>query len=121
MTLEAKPKVEWDGRDFRGEKCSPKTVRFMKANPEVYEWLKDRPRNSILSGSDAVQGLCEFLGLTPKQFLELDKKTARNKAWEYISTFKMQHPPKAIIQRNNIKSFYLYHNEEPLVFIPQKH
>lgn len=115
------PMVEWDGKDFRHEKCSPKTICFMKVYPKVFEWLKDRPRGSIKLGSNAIRGLCEFLGLEPKQFLKLDKKTARDKAWQYISSFKMQCPAKALIQRNWIQSFYYYHVEDKLPFIPGKH
>jgi len=120
---EPKPNVEneWNGKDFRGEKCKSRCLSFVNAHPKVLEWLKDLPRNSIELGSRVIRALCEFSNLTPEQFLELDKKTARDKAWQYLSSFKMQHPGKALIHKGWIKSFYLYHNEEPLVFIPTKH
>jgi len=115
------PKVEWDGKDFRGNKCWPKDIRFMRAHPKVLEWLKDRPKGSIHNSCTTLEALSKFLGLTPQQFLELDKKAARDEAWRYISSFKMQHPAKAIIHKAWIQSFYYWHNEEKLAFIPHKH
>ena len=117
--LEAK--VEWDGKDFRGNKCFPKDIRFMRVHPKILEWLKDRPKGSIHNNCQTLEALSKFLGLTPQQFLELDKKAARDEAWRYISSFKIQHPAKALIHKACIQSFYYWHNEEKLAFIPHKH
>ena len=123
MALEkfTKKKNEWNGKDFRGETIHPKYVAFIRQHPKVFEWAKDRPESTIANAAQALEGLSKFLGLTPEQFLELDKKAARDKAWEYLSSFKMQHPGKALVHRNSIQSFYYWHNEEKMPFIPRKH
>lgn len=115
------PMLEWNNKDFRHEKLSPKYAAFIRQHLKVFEWLKDKPKNSMELGCAALIGLCKFSSLTPEQFLELDKKAARDKAWQYLSSFKMQHPAKAMIYRSWIQSFYYFHVEEKLPFILGKH
>ena len=118
--IEAKAKA-WDGKDFRGERCNPFAVTFMKEHPKVFEWLSKRPKNTIGGSCGYLRQFCAFSNLTPDDFLALTKKKARDKAWKYIDSVRIEHPAKAVNVKKYLKSFYLYHNEEPLVFILGKH
>ncbi len=113
--------IRWNGEDFRGYQCRPKAVRFVCQHPLVYAWLKNKPRSSISLGAYALDDLCKFIGLTPEEFLTLDKKEARKRVWEYLDSFRMNQTSKAKTYQAMIKSFYLYHNEERLEFIRGKH
>ena len=119
--VEAKPKVEWNGKDFRGEQCNLQAITFMTENPKVYAWLHKRPKGIIQGYSSDFRQFCAWSGLTPEDFLDLNKKDARDKVWAFIDSFVMEHPVKAQFVKIMLKSFYLYHNEERLEFIPGKH
>lgn len=119
--VKTKSKVRWNGKDFRGDKCYPQAITFMNQYPKVFEWLHTRPRNAIQLACDALKQFCEYSDLTPDDFLALDKKQARDLLWKYIETIKMEHPRKAQITKAYVKNFFLYHNEEHLVFIRGKH
>jgi integrase len=116
-----KATVQWNGRDFRGEKLCPKYTRFIREHPKVFEWLEGKPKNTMQNGCHALTGLCEFSRLTPEQFLKLDEKTARDKAWKYLSSFKIKQPAKALNHKAYIQSFYYWHREKKLPFIRGKH
>jgi len=130
MTLEAFSKeknvriasrIKWNGKDFRGEQSTPSVVAFMRKHPTVYRWLRSRPRGSIERGCISLRLLCGAANITPEQFLKLDKKAARNLLWDYLDTFRMQHSGKALVSKNWVSSYYLYHNEEKLIWIKGKH
>lgn len=112
---------EWDGRDFRGDKCEKGVIEFLKKHPLVYQWLRTRPRGSIHRGARALIPFCKFANITPEKFLLLNEKEARDLLWDFVDSIKMKHPATAKIARNFGKNFYLYHNEKALVFIRGKH
>ncbi|MHC3128739.1 MAG: tyrosine-type recombinase/integrase [Candidatus Bathyarchaeota archaeon] len=120
-TEKSKHYVEWDGEDFRGEKVRPLVHKFVCEHAKVYDYLKNSPKSTINTYAFFLKQFCEFAQVSPEEFLKLDKKKARNLAWKYIDTIRMDHPSTARMTQAAIKKFYLYHNEEPLVFIPGKH
>jgi integrase len=115
------PKVEWDGKDFRGDQCSPFAIVFLNEHPLVYQWLRSHPRNYIQGAVISLKAFCSFANTTPEKFLTLDKKNARDLLWENIDSIRFEHPHTAIARRDIIHTFYRFHNEEKLEFIHGKH
>jgi len=113
--------VEWDGKDFRGQQCTPNLVKFMRENPKVFDCFKARPKNSLQHACTVCQKFMEFNNLTIDEWLAMDKKTARDKVWEYIDSVRIKHPATARVIQQYLISLYLYHNEEKLVFLKGKH
>ena len=119
--VEAKPKVEWDGKDYRGDLCCPHAIEYMRQHPTVFKWLRNRPRNSINNGCTSLRRFCDATKITPAEFITLDRKTARDLAWGYLDNIRRKTPGAALVAKNNISSFYYFHTDEKLVFNPQKH
>lgn len=108
--------VEWDGKDFRGEQCQPFAIEFMKQNPKIFQWLRKRPKGVIHTACSSFRQFFAFIKMTPEEWLTKEPKEARNLAWDFIDTFVMEQPQKAITTKNFLKSFYSYHNDLTLSF-----
>lgn len=121
INFSMEPLVEWDGKDFRGESCSPRTRAYLRANPKVLEWVRTRPRTTMHNVACKFIQFFNAIKMTPAQFIELDKKTARDLAWSYLQTISLEKPTHANLTKSAIISFYYYHVEEKLPFIRGKH
>lgn len=93
----------------------------MKENPQVFEWLRNRSKRVINLHCLLLRHFCEYTKITPLKFLMLQPKQARDLLCEYIDSFKMTKPRKALVTQNATNSFYFFHNEVKLPFIPEKH
>lgn len=114
-------KLEWNGKDFREELCNPQTRSFLNANPIVYQWLKSHPKRYMDCATCALKKFFSYVNITPEKFLALEERAAQDLAWEYMDSVRMKRPVKALVAKNYISSFYLYHNEKRLEFIRGKH
>jgi integrase len=109
-------KNEWDGKDFRDDKVTQSAIEFLKQNPEVFEWVRKKPRDVINHVGYYFKPMFNELGITPKDWLALEPQEARDKSWSFIDKFTIKHPAKAHYIRSLVKSFYEYHNETTLNF-----
>jgi integrase len=102
-----------------------KTVKFKSyigQNECVEEWLKNRPVKTQETYASHLRRFCEFAKITPEQFQKMDKKTARDTAWKYISTLnKKDSASVAITAMAALKSFYRNHDGDILPFDSTKH
>lgn len=129
MTLESflsttenkKPTVEWDGKDFRGDRCDPGDIQYIRNNPILFKWLRAHPRKYVHSAVSHLKFCFEYLGIRPDEFLKLDRKVARDKAWDYLESIRFSKPSTARYTQTAMASFYRYYNEENLVWIKGKH
>ncbi len=87
----------------------------MSKNPTVKEWLENRPKNTRKTYGSALKKFCDFSNISPESFQKLDRKVARDLAWEYIKTL-VDRPSVANVTLAAIKSFYRNHDGETLPF-----
>jgi len=88
---------------------------FIETHPTVKEWLEHRPQSTKRNYVSAIMRFCEFGGITPKEFQLMDRKQARDLAWNYVKTLR-DRPSVANLTMSAIKSFYRNHDGEALPF-----
>jgi site-specific recombinase XerD len=94
----------------------------MNENECVEEWLDKRPTNTQECYASHLKRFCEFANVSPSEFQNMDKKTARDFAWKYLSTLNTKETASvAITAMASIKSFYRNHDGEILRFDSSKH
>jgi len=92
----------------------------MQQHPQVKEWLKDRPISTQIKYGSALKHFCDSASISPIEFQDMEKKTARDLAWTYIKQFKGDYPAKASSDLAALRSFYRFKDGETLPFDARK-
>ena len=100
---------------MRNQASQPAYLEFMNNYPSVNEWLQRRPKNTRINYGSALMKFCEFADVTPKDFQLMNRKEARDTAWNYIRTL-LDKPSVANVVMAALKSFYINHDGEILPF-----
>ena len=100
---------------MRDQANQPAYMEFMDNYPSANEWLQRRPKNTQIGYGFALMKFCEFADVTPKDFQLMNRKEARNTAWNYIKTL-LDKPSVANVVMAALKSFYRNHDGEILPF-----
>lgn len=91
-------------------------LEFIKAHPEVEEWLKNRPSNTIRQFASRLRRFCKAMNIEPKEWRGLDKFEARDLAWKYVKIQIAENPSTANVTLIALKSFYRNKDGEQLPF-----
>ena len=89
---------------------------FMRAHECVTEWLETRPFGTRKQYGRKLMLFCEETGLSPEEFLALDRRRARDVVWKYIKPFIRESTSKAKNNLAALKSFYRSKDGEMLPF-----
>lgn len=89
---------------------------FMNEHECVREWLKRRPVGTQAQYGRKLMRFCEVLGISPEEFLELDRFEARDSVWQFIEPFIKESSSKAKNNLAALKSFYRSKDGETLPF-----
>lgn len=87
----------------------------MNSHESVEEWLQRRSKNTQINYGIALAKFCEFSNIAPEEYQLMDRKQARDFAWNYIKTL-LDKPSVANVVASALKSFYRNHDGETLPF-----
>jgi len=89
---------------------------FMETHDCVREWLKTRPEGTQKQYGRRLLNFVEQTGVSPEEFLELDRFEARDLTWKYVKPFIVESTSKAKNNLDALKSFYRSKDGETLPF-----
>jgi integrase/recombinase XerD len=89
---------------------------FIEQHGDVKAWLKDRPSNTKRIFIRELKTFCDELAISPEEWRNLDRVSARNMAWKFISTKTVSSPSVAMTTMATLKSFYRNKDGEALPF-----
>jgi len=89
---------------------------FIEQHGDVKAWLKDRPSNTKRIFIRELKTFCDELAISPEEWRNLDRVSARNMAWKFISTKTVSSPSVAMTTMATLKSFYRNKDGESLPF-----
>lgn len=89
---------------------------FMGKHECVREWLETRPLGTRKQYGRKLMHFCEASGLSPREFLALDRRRARDIVWKFVKPFISESPSKANNNLAALKSFYRSKDGEILPF-----
>lgn len=89
---------------------------FMSEHECVREWLETRPLGTRKQYGRKLMHFCEQTGLSPEEFLGLDRREARDVVWKFIKPFIAESTSKAKNNLAALKSFYRSQDGEILPF-----
>jgi site-specific recombinase XerD len=89
---------------------------FMSEHECVQEWLEIRPLGTRKQYGRKLMHFCEETGLSPEEFLALDRRRARDVVWKYVKPFIAESTSKAKNNMAALKSFYRSQDGEILPF-----
>jgi len=93
-----------------------KYERFIEAHPKIGEWLKNRPEATRKNFAVYLEQFCSGMGITPEEWRNQDKHTARDLAWEFIEPKIAEHSTVAKSTLTALKSWYRNKDGEQLPF-----
>lgn len=89
---------------------------FMSEHECVREWLEIRPLGTRKQYGRKLMHFCEQTGVSPEEFLGLDRREARDVVWKFIKPFIAESTSKAKNNLAALKSFYRSQDGEILPF-----
>jgi DNA polymerase len=90
-------------------------IQLMNEYECVREWLENRPLQTQTSYGIFLSKFCQFANTTPEQFQSMERKQARDLAWNYIKAFNNS-PSMMSVAMASLKSFYGHKDGEILPF-----
>jgi len=89
---------------------------FVKANPSIEAWLKNRPYNTARMFGRILRDFTEYAKLSPDEWRDLDRSKARDLAWNYSQTYLPDHSAQGKNVLSALRSFYRNKDGEQLPF-----
>lgn len=89
---------------------------FRRQHKCVEEWLENRPLGTRKQYGRKLMHFCEQTGVSPEEFLGLDRREARDVVWKFVKPFIAESTSKAKNNLAALKSFYRSQDGEILPF-----